>query len=169
MAIIHPLVRQLRFTRAELMRALDGVSDADARQRIMPMNSISWSVGHLAAQEQRYWLTLLQDLPPVAMLDALANGQPASTPPLDETWGAWHAVIDAADGYLDNLTSEHLAQPIVVDGEPSRFTVGSMVQRVIYHYWFHTGECMAVRAMLGHTNLPQFVGNIDAEAPYVPE
>jgi hypothetical protein len=28
---------------------------------------------------------------------------------------------------------------------------------------------MAIRQMLGHKRLPQFVGNIDDEAPYRPE
>jgi hypothetical protein len=32
----------------------------------------------------------------------------------------------------------------------------------------HPLEGLAVRQMLGHTNLPEFVGNIDDEAPYRP-
>ncbi|MEP7293389.1 MAG: DinB family protein, partial [Chloroflexota bacterium] len=52
----HPLIEQLRFTRSEFQRALAGVTDEDARRRFMPMNSISWIIGHLANQEQRYWL-----------------------------------------------------------------------------------------------------------------
>ena len=43
----HPLVTQLRFARSEFVRCLEGVSDEDARSRIMPMNCISWMVGHL--------------------------------------------------------------------------------------------------------------------------
>jgi hypothetical protein len=38
--------------------------------------------------------------------------------------------------------------------------------RVTYHYWFHNGENAAIRQMLGHTDLPQFVGDLDHEAPY---
>jgi DinB superfamily len=52
----HPLVLQLRFTRREFQRALAGLSDEDARRRAMAMNCISWNIGHLAWQEQRYWL-----------------------------------------------------------------------------------------------------------------
>ncbi len=37
-----------------------------------------------------------------------------------------------------------------------------------YHYWFHLGESQAVRQLLGHRNLPQFVGDIN-QASYVPE
>ena len=32
----HPLVTQLRFTRVEFLRCLDGVSDEDARHRRQP-------------------------------------------------------------------------------------------------------------------------------------
>ena len=56
--MVHPLVDQLRFARSEWVRALEGVSDEDARRRLTPMNSISWMVGHLAWQENRYWLQL---------------------------------------------------------------------------------------------------------------
>ena len=47
----HPLVEQLRFTRSGFLRAIKGLSDADARKRILPMNCISWNIGHLAWQE----------------------------------------------------------------------------------------------------------------------
>jgi hypothetical protein len=38
--------------------------------------------------------------------------------------------------------------------------------RMIDHSWFHLGECLTIRQSLGHADLPQFVGNLDAEAPY---
>jgi len=41
----HSLVTQLRFARSEFVRCLEGISDEDARHRIMPMNCISWMVG----------------------------------------------------------------------------------------------------------------------------
>jgi len=31
-----------------------------------------------------------------------------------------------------------------------------------YHYWFHIGEAHAVRQMLGHGNLPDFVSDLPA-------
>ena len=37
-----------------------------------------------------------------------------------------------------------------------------------YHYWFHTGEAHAIRQMLGHQDLPQFVGEMSS-ALYRPE
>ena len=33
-----------------------------------------------------------------------------------------------------------------------------MLLRVTYHYWYHTGEAAAVRQLLGHVDLPEFVG-----------
>jgi len=40
--------------------------------------------------------------------------------------------------------------------------------RNIYHYWYHTGEASAVRQMLGHAKVPEFVGDLSV-APYHPE
>jgi hypothetical protein len=45
-------------------------------------------------------------------------------------------------------------------------TFGNLMLRTIYHYWFHTGENAAIRQQLGHANLPDFVGDLDEEAPY---
>ena len=56
MTVSHPLVIQLKFTRNEFKRALKGLSEEDAGKRLLPMNCISWNVGHLAWQEQKYIL-----------------------------------------------------------------------------------------------------------------
>lgn len=168
----HPLVLQLRFTRAEFARALEGVTDAEARRRFAPMNCISWNIGHLAWQEQRYWLLRGQDrllLPDIN--EQFAYGAPASAPPLAAARDAWRAITADADPWLDTLTTAKLQEPhpLAVDGEQLSFTFGSLLQRVLYHYWYHTGENMAIRQLLGHRDLPEFVGNIDDEAPYLPE
>jgi uncharacterized damage-inducible protein DinB len=166
----HPLVLQLRFTRHEFMRGLDGLSDEDARMRILPMNCISWNVGHLAWQEQRYWLYRGQEqilLPDVNT--QFAYGAPASTPPLADALAAWQTITQAVDPWLDELPSEKLTQFYVAKGRTGSNTFGSLLLRMIYHYWYHTGENMAIRQSLGHTDLPEFVGNIDDEAPYLPE
>ncbi len=166
----HPLVLQLRFTRSEFKRALKGLGDAEARKRFMPMNCISWNVGHLAWQEQRYFVFYGQSQMLLPQVDKLfAYGAPASTPALDEMWAVWNTITQAADPWLDTLTTEGLKQHVVKNAKPSRYTFGSLLQRVIYHYWYHIGENMAIRQNLGHTHLPQFVGNIDDKAPYTPE
>ncbi len=166
----HPLVAQLRFTRSEWLRALADVPDEDARRRFPPMNSIGWIVGHLAWQEQRYWLMGAQGTTVVPQLnDLVAYGRPASTPPIDEMWAAWRTVTRAADPYLDSLTTEALQGRLLVRGKPDSETVGTRLQRVIYHYWYHIGEGLAIRQLLGHTDLPEFIGDIQAQGPYRPE
>jgi hypothetical protein len=165
----HPLVVQLHFTRSEWQRALDGLTDSEAR-RLEPMNCISWMIGHLAWQEQLYWLKRVRGRVLVPELDDLVGyGRPASTPPLAAMWQAWQAITHAADPYLDTLTTESLQNRMLVEGQPFRYNIGTMLQRVIYHYWFHLGEALAIRQMLGHRNLPEFVGDIQTQAPYRPE
>ena len=47
--------------------------------------------------------------------------------------------------------------------------MGNGILRVTDHYWFHTGEIMAIRQILGHPGLPEFIGDIDGLAPWRPE
>ncbi len=161
----HLLVAQLRFSRSEFVRGLEGVSEKDAARRLMPMNCISWMVGHLANQEHRYWVILAQQKNVVSDLnDLVGYGKPASTPSLGEMWAAWRMVTAAADEYLDTLTPEILQRYLLRGGKPVDESVGTLLMRNIYHYWYHTGEAAAVRQMLGHTNLPEFVGDIHVAA-----
>ncbi len=165
----HPLVLQLNFARKEFQRGLEGVTEAEALRRFLPMNCISWNVGHLAWQEQRYWLTHMQGITLIPELNELVGyGRPACTPPLADMWSAWRTVTQAADTFLNALTAETILQPYIYNGEATKYSVGSRLQRVLYHYWYHTGENAAIRQVLGHTNLPEFVGDIEDEAPYIP-
>lgn len=174
-----PLVVQLRFARSEFVRCLEGVSDEDARRRIMPMNCLSWMVGHMAAQEQEYFVFFPQGEVPHPKLNELVGfGRPASTPPLDEMWQVWHDITTVADKFLDTVTEDqlqtHLEQSTVgVEGVAfgtvgekalaqesvqSSENVGTRLLRTTFHYFFHTGEAHAVRQQLGHQDLPFFVG-----------
>lgn len=163
----HPLIDQLRFTRYEFHRAVKGVSDEEARRRFLPMNCLSWNVGHLAWQEQRYFLHYGQGQMLLPDIDrAFAYGAPASTPSLKEMVAAWRTITAAADSWLDTLTSTTLRQHVISQGKPIAYTYGNLLQRVIYHYWYHTGENMAIRQLLGHNHLPVYVGDIDNKAPY---
>jgi hypothetical protein len=58
---------------------------------------------------------------------------------------------------------------VTIKGKSTQRQYGALIQRTIYHYWYHTGENMAIRQMLGHKKLGVFVGNIDDEAPYQAE
>ena len=127
-------------------------------------------VAHLAAQEQRYWLTAAGGKVLVPSVNELAGyGAPATTPPLDEMWTAWHTITTEADHLLNTVTSASLTTHFEVNGRAVPESAGSMLRRVTYHYWYHIGESQAVRQLLGHRDLPEFVGNIHDEAPYVPE
>ncbi len=158
---VHPLVAQLRFARREFVRGLEGVSDADARRRLEPMNCLSWMVGHLANQEHRYWMVFGQGKQLFPELNELVGFQkPASTPVWEEMWATWRTVTQAADQYLETLTPAVMEQHFEWKGKPIDENIGTLLFRNIHHYWFHIGEGAAVRQMLGHKNLPQFVGDM---------
>src|SRR5258708_26621352 len=151
----HSLVDQLRFTRSEWLRGLEGVSEADAVQHFGPMNCISWTIGHLAWQEQRYWLIRPQDKTPYPALNEIyAFGAPMSTPSLKESFDIWCAVTKAADPFLDTLTTQSLTTELLLDGKVVGQTIGSAMHRITYHYWYHIGEIQAIRQILRHTDLP---------------
>jgi hypothetical protein len=142
----HPLIDQLRFTRAEFLRGVRAVSDKDARRRLGPMNCLSWNVGHLAWQEQRYFVTFAQgSTPHPEIAERFAVGAPGIQPPLDDVLSAWHAITAAADPWLDTLTTDGLQGRVLQRGKPTTRVFGNLVQRTIYHYWYHTGENQAIR------------------------
>ena len=160
----HPIVDQLRFARSEWRRGLRGVPETDGFRRFEPMNSIGWIVAHMGWHEQRYWLTRLAGATPVPELNEIAaSGGPATTPSLKAMVKAWTTVTTAADPHLDAL--DELAMGSDLAGSPPRM-MGNAVLRVTYHYWFHTGEILAIRQLLGHPRRPEFVGEIDVQAPY---
>lgn len=165
--MVHPLVEQIGFTRAEWLRGLERVSDEDAARHFGPMNCISWIVGHLAWQEQRYFLARAQGRVLFPELnDRYAYGAPMSSPALSDTLPTWHQVTQASQSYLDTLTTQSLEQELPLDGKPVGQSIGSAMRRMTYHYWYHLGEIQAIRQMLGHTGLPEYVGDIETHAPY---
>jgi len=133
------------------------------------MNCLSWTIGHLANQEHRYWVetaqgkTLFPDLN-----DRVGYGKPASTPPLQEMWEVWRTVMAEADKYLDTVTSEELERHFQYEGRDYPESVGTLLLRNIYHYWMHAGEARTIREILGHTDLPEYVGDM-SHAAYRPE
>jgi hypothetical protein len=99
-------------------------------------------------------------------------------------WQAWHDVTATTDSYLDTLVTEDLIPHLTQDTgsgengyEAALFgtlskkalvkgiirsweSVGTMLLRTTYHYFFHTGEAHAIRQQLGHPDLPWFVGDM---------
>jgi hypothetical protein len=163
--MVHPLVDQLRFTREEWLRALRGVPEEDGLRRLEPINSIGWIVGHLAWQEQRYFVARAQGRLPLPILDEVAaSGGPPSTPSLKEMLADWKLITAEADLWLDSLTTAGMLELLPPPGN-SR-TSGDAIRRTTYHYWFHIGEILAIRQLLGHPHRPEYVGNIEKRAPY---
>ena len=123
---IHPLVLQLRFARSEFMRCLEGVSEEDGQKRLLPMNSISWMVGHLANQENWYWVRFPQgeNVAP-ELSDLVGYGRPASTPPLADMWAMWRKVTAVADDYLNKLTTADLQTYLTYKGKQRHETRGN--------------------------------------------
>ncbi len=159
----HDLVRSLRFARSEFVRGLDGLTAEEGIRRFLPMNSISWNIGHLASQENWYWVRLAQGrLVAPGLHNLVGTGKPASTPPLDEMWAAWREVTAAADAFLDTVSEGQLGIKLEFRGREWGENIGTLLLRNTHHYWFHLGECMAVRQLLGHTDLPEFVGDMAA-------
>ena len=166
----HPLVDQLRFTRSEWLRGLRGVSEDAGGRHFGQMNSIGWIVGHLAWQEQRYLLYRPQG---IMLRDDIqrdfTTGGTMSTPSLAGTLAAWRSITKATEPFLDQLTTKKLLVDLPLNGKRSGQTQGSAIRRMTYHYWFHIGEILAIRQQLGGRGLPEYVGNIEARAPYRPE
>ncbi len=123
-------------------------------------------VGHLAWHERLIWLERAQGRHVEPILDALATGEPATTPDLAAMWAAWRRVVKSADAFLDTLTTADLEGVLAHDARRVPAIAGTQLQRITYHYWSHIGEASAVRQILGHAGLAQFVGDIDAVAPY---
>lgn len=165
----HPMVERLHFTRREFIRCIHGVSLQETYVHLGDMNCISWLIGHLASQEHQYFVFLAQGhnvLPDIRKI--AGSGSPQSTPNLDEMWHAWREATANADVYLNTLTTDMLLEHFEFRGKPVNETIGTMIHRTIYHYWFHLGEIHTIRQMLGHRNMPQFVGDM-TDFPYTPE
>ena len=165
--MIHPMVAQLFFTRSEFERGLQNLSSDDAKKKLGPMNCISWIVGHIAWHEQKYWLDLLQGKVLYPDLNArFAYGSSKSAPGLDEVMKYWRGVTRESAPRLEKITTADLQSDLLRHGKSVGQTLGSAMQRVIYHYWYHTGEIQAIRQMLGHINLAEYVGELEEKAPY---
>lgn len=157
----HVLVEQLRFTRAHWLRGLKEVTAEEAVKRHGRINPISWMIGHLASHEQYLWFMEGQGQEgPAPQVYACAYGRPASAPPLDEMWAAWHQITEASDPWLDALTSAQMEEYLPGD-ERQVENAGSAILHLVYHYWYHLGEAMSARQLLAGDSqraLPEFPG-----------
>lgn len=165
----HLLVQQLRFTRSEWQRGFEGVTVEDAQRRCEPMNSLSWMMGHLAWHEQLYWLDRAQGIVLVPDVIKCGYGSEPCNPPFEEMVTAYQTITAAADAYLDTLMPDLMQTHFMVNGQPMRENIGTLLIRMTYHYWYHLGESQSVRQMFGHQNLPAYVGGDLFKVSYHPE
>jgi len=154
------LISQLIFARSEFKKGFSGVTEEEGSQRLMPVNSIGWIVGHLAWHEQYYWLTRAQEKVLIPeLIDQVGFGKPASNPSLKKMISYWEIITQDADEYLFRIKESDLLENMAVKGKELPFNVGTMISRVIYHYWYHNGEMQALRQLMGHSDLPEFVSD----------
>lgn len=129
------------------------------------MNCISWLIGHMAWHEQLYWLQRAQGIILIPEVMRYANGEPQTSPSLEQVQTSWHTIVQATEEYLDSLTSDLLETHLQANGRRAQDNIGTYLMRMIYHYWFHLGEMQAIRQMLGHSDLPVYIGDISKQ-PY---
>jgi hypothetical protein len=158
MRAIHPLVLQMKFTRSELFRGLKGLNEEEESKRFLPMDCISWSVVHLAWQEQWYFLFYGMGLMPFPDIQsAFKSGGPASQPILHQVLDYWREITESANPWLERLTTEQLQENYLKrDGQLSSRSIGSLLQRVICHFLYLMDESLTIRQMLGHRRLPVY-------------
>ena len=156
---MHTLVQMQHLTRKEFERGLQGLSDEDARKRIMPMNCISWIVAHVANQQHTFFVDWPQGKEDDPRYREFGYGSPASQPPLAQAMALWQASCDEADVWLHAATKEslQLQGPLT---SPEGENGGTLIVRHIFHTWCHLGEISSIRQMLGHRP-PEFVNMYD--------
>ena len=158
--MVLSIINQIKFARSEFKKGFNGVSEEDGGKRLMPANSIGWIIGHLAWHEQYYWLTRAQGKTLIPeIIDQVGFGRPASTPSLKKMILYWEKITRDSDDYLCRLKENDLLDHMSVGGKKLPFNIGTMISRVIYHYWFHNGEIQALRQLMGHSDLPEFVSD----------
>lgn len=164
---VHPLVKTQRFARSEFLRGLEGLTDAEAQFRPSKadgsqMNCISWIVGHMASQEDRFFVSGITPARWDERLSPYVTGKPACTPGLSEALSLWSETTARADEWLENADDEALRTSLQISWLGN---AGTALMRNTYHYWFHCGEVNAIRQLLGHPEII-FVGQMQGRLEY---
>jgi hypothetical protein len=96
-------------------------------------------------------------MPLTDVRSAFKSGGPASQPVLHQAFGYWREITELTNPWLECLKTEQLqGNYLKRNGLPSSPSIGSLLQKVIYHYWYHTDENLTIRQMLGHRRLPLY-------------
>jgi uncharacterized damage-inducible protein DinB len=156
---MYSLTDMARFALSEFERGLEGLTDEEARLRMAKangtqMNSVTWTVGHLAWHWCRVRRAATGDAYPEA-LNQFANGSNDPTPPSLEDARGFLQLAKESTTWIAGADDELLARRN--PRNPVSESVGTALMRVMLHTWFHAGEVNAIRQMLGHPEI-QFVG-----------
>ncbi len=141
------IAQQLTVTHDRLRRAIDGLTEDDARQvlagRLAP---VVWQVGHLAYVDSNY-VQRGGGSPPApphyADLFKPGTGGQQDYPPLGEVWSVFEG---AQRGLLSVARAADLAAPLDF---PAYKSVGEMLVYSCFHRGYHIGKIATLRALLG--------------------
>ena len=161
----HFLVEQYRFAIQEWLRGHQNLPADDALKRLEHANSIGWAVGHLAEFDQKVWVERVFGEPVTKTTKKFGFRRPASTPELAKIMPLWEAIQTKTSEAMEPLTDADMREFPGVFGWTKQ-PVSMVLLRMGWHYWYHLGEMQAIRQMLGHEDLPQYVGSIPAEAQW---
>ncbi|MEM7110940.1 MAG: DinB family protein [Chloroflexota bacterium] len=158
----HPLVLQYQFAREKWFELLADMPAEHAARRFGRMNSISWTVAHLGHVEQRAFIEMLGQPRVTEIYQQYDIYKPNVVPPYDEVMAAWKLVMVTTDPLLEALTEEDMHRSLLAGGE----NIGTWLQRLTGHLWYHNGEASAVRQLIDDRDLPQMVGSIPVWAAF---
>lgn len=156
---MHPLVSQFNFACDEFDRSLAGLNDEDANTRLGQSNSIAWMIAHVANHAHFLWIRVAQDENIAPELYEFVKA-PDEKRSLSELLATWAEVRQVSTNFLLQVTDDMLDHHMMFRGKELPESVGTCLLRIIGHVWYHNGEVQVVRQQLGHTDLPQFVGDL---------
>jgi uncharacterized damage-inducible protein DinB len=154
----HHLVRYLQHVRREFLRALEGIDTSDLERSVEGLNSVRWMIGHLAAQEQAYWLEPRGEPLVSEALFGYRRAVPERMESPERLLEVWWEVGARADEWLLTLSHDDLRGHLSGEGIVGIENIGSLLTRVIGHYYLHIGQITVIRKLLGY-EVPSFVGS----------
>lgn len=150
---VAPLAAILDLNTDLLLNCLEGLSDAEARERLPGGgNSVTFLAAHLT--DTRHFLSARLGRPldnPVARYLAEARGfeDIREWPALDEIRVAWRAVAAHLQGVLAALTPDELQRPNVHRFPLADTTQLGLIAFLAQHDSYHVGQVAFLRRQLG--------------------
>ena len=156
---MHPLVSQFIFACDEFDRTLAGLTHEDANKRLSPSNSIAWMIAHVTSHLHFVFLQAGQGENRFPELRQIVKAPDEATD-LADLLSMWRDIRHTAAEFLKDATPEMLDSHFQWNGKDMPESVGTSILRINNHVWYHNGEIQVIRQQLGHTDLPQFVGDL---------